>query len=451
MLFSALVVVSPRAAAAPPLVGTVLSLEAFSGFAGTARPVTVLLTDVAGQPVPDAVVVVERVEADGWREFTTLVTDASGRAVASAVLSRRPQHNAFRARFAGSATHSPSESTAVTAELRRRRSVLTLRGPGKVVDGRRITLRLRWRTRQGEPVAGRVQVQKRQKGRWRTIARRRTGAQGRARVRLRPRQDVRLRAVATALPWVEGARSRRKRIDNVPPAPPVRLPEQAPQPRIKLPAQRRAVGKGANVNIMRIPDGVWRSMVGRSWHRGCPVGRSGLRLLRANYIHYSGYRRRGELVVAASAAQQFAGMLRELHRRQVPMRSMYRVDRFGWSRDLGGADDRRSMAAGNTSVFNCREVVGRQGVVSPHSYGRSFDLNPWENPYRVNGGWLPNSWWVGRTHPRVAWRGPDHAVVSILRRHGFSWTYGTSDAHHFDARTPSGRIVARCASVEQCH
>lgn len=191
-------------------------------------------------------------------------------------------------------------------------------------------------------------------------------------------------------------------------------------------------------------------MVGRSWHRGCPVGREGLRLVRSNYYDFSGYRRRGELVVAASAAGQFVGVLTELHDRKVPMHSMYRVDRFGWSQRLRGADDYRSMAAGNTSAFNCRDVVGRPGVRSPHSYGRSFDLNPWENPYRAGGVWLPNTWWVGRSHPRVAWRSRHHPVVRILRRHGFAWSYGNHDAQHFDARTASGRVVGRCR-VGPCH
>jgi hypothetical protein len=40
-------------------------------------------------------------------------------------------------------------------------------------------------------------------------------------------------------------------------------------------------------------------------------------------------------------------------------------------------------------------------------------------------------------------------MVEIMRRNGFSWTYGTSDSQHFDARTSSGRVVARC--VEVCH
>lgn len=57
--------------------------------------------------------------------------------------------------------------------------------------------------------------------------------------------------------------------------------------------------------------------------------------------------------------------------------------------DLVG--DVASMAAGNTSAFNCRDVVGRPGVRSPHSYGRALDLNPSEDPYRVGGQWLPNA------------------------------------------------------------
>ena len=83
---------------------------------------------------------------------------------------------------------------------------------------------------------------------------------------------------------------------------------------------------------------------------------------------------------------------------------MYRVDRFGWGHRSRGGDDYASMAAGNTSAFNCRDVVGRPGVRSPHSYGRSLDVNTWENPYRSAQGTVPNTWWQGALAPpgRVA-------------------------------------------------
>jgi hypothetical protein len=116
------------------------------------------------------------------------------------------------------------------------------------------------------------------------------------------------------------------------------------------------------------------------------------------------------------------------------IRAMYRVDRFGWSKRLGGADDFASMAADNTSAFNCRDVVNRPGVRSPHSSGRSLDVNPWENPYRSARGLVPNRWWHPRSHPLVAWRSRGHVVVRVMARHGLRWTYGTGDSHHFDVR-----------------
>jgi hypothetical protein len=138
---------------------------------------------------------------------------------------------------------------------------------------------------------------------------------------------------------------------------------------------------------------------------------------------------------------------------ELPIRSMYRVDRFGWSDRLQGANDYASMAAGNTSAFNCRNVVGRPGVRSPHSYGRALDINPWENPYTSPQGVYPNRWWLGHSHPRVAWRSRDHRVVRIMNRHGLRWTYGLQDIHHFDAVPRGGRLISvrGCPAEVVCH
>lgn len=444
-------VLGPVAVAAEPVgAATVVSLSGQPARADTETTLATAVTTGDGAPVVGALVRVERRVAGAWQPLGQVVTDEQGRASLPMTMRRVPDDNVVRARYDGDTTYAGSSSGSVSVPLVRRASVLTLRGPDAVVDERALTLTVRWRTPSGEAVPGQVRLQRRAGARWRTLDRARTGHDGIVEVSLRPRRDVVLRAVAARLPWVEGDRSPRHRVDNLPPAPPVRLPRAAPRPRINLPDQPRAVGAGANVVVTRVPDGVWRSMVGRTWHRGCPVGREGLRLVRANYVDYSGYRRRGELVVARGATGQFAGALRAFHDRQVPMRSMYRVDRFGWSDRLDGGDDHRSMAAGNTSAFNCRDVVGRPGVTSPHSYGRSFDINPWENPYRASYGWEPNGWWVGRSHSRVAWRSHRHLVVQVLRNHGFAWTYGSRDAHHFDARTSSGRVLARCAGGP-CH
>ena len=154
-------------------------------------------------------------------------------------------------------------------------------------------------------------------GDWRRVDRLRTDDEGRASVTVRPRVDTRWKAVVRRLDWVTADTSRVHRIDNLPPGTPVRLPKAAPRPRHHLPPQPRATGEGANVVITKIPGRVWRQMTGASWHRGCPVGRSALRLVRVNYWDYGGYPRRGELVTVASAARAMGAAFAEMFRREL--------------------------------------------------------------------------------------------------------------------------------------
>ena len=124
-----------------------------------------------------------------------------------------------------------------------------------------------------------------------------------------------------------------------------------------------------------------------------------------------------------------AAALADMYRAKLPIRSMYRVDRFGYSSRVHGGDDHTSMAAGNTSGFNCRDVVNRPGVRSPHSYGRAIDINTWENPYRSQTGLVPNSWWhvalapagglALQPAPRSSrsWREQQHPLDLRQRRH----------------------------------
>ena len=135
---------------------------------------------------------------------------------------------------------------------------------------------------------------------------------------------------------------------------------------------------------------------------------------------------------STDAAGAMGAAFAEMYRRELPIRAMYRVDRFGWSKRSRGGDDYASMAAGNTSAFNCRDVTGRLGTRSPHSWGRSLDINTWENPYRSAKGIVPNRWWQPRSDPRVAWRSRSHAVVRVMARHELHWSFGNGDTQHFD-------------------
>lgn len=114
-------------------------------------------------------------------------------------------------------------------------------------------------------------------------------------------------------------------------------------------------------------------MTGVSWHPGCPVGLDELVLLRLPHWTFDGGLRRGALVVRASVADEVLRAFRHLYEARFPIERMEPVEAFG-------GDDHRSMAANNTSAFNCRKTEGGRGF-SEHARGEAVDLNPVQNPY----------------------------------------------------------------------
>ncbi|MFB9313383.1 M15 family metallopeptidase [Nocardioides plantarum] len=419
---------------------TVLTLATTQGYAGAQAPLYVVLTASDGTPLAGASVVVERRQDGAWVPVTTVVTDADGKVRATAARAKSRWDNTFRATYAGDATHDAASASA-KAPLIRRMGVVKVGGDRSVVDERSVRINVSSYSSTSVPVVGLVYVDRSvSHGAWQRYRTLRTDSRGRATFVTRPRADSRWRATTWSQDWVAGDKSPVHAIDNRPPGVPVTLPSAAPKPTVKVPAQPRATTPGADPVVTGIPDSVWTSMVGRSWRSGCPVGRSGLRLLRINYWGYDGYRYRGELVAATSAIDNMSRALKGMYDGGYPLRSLIRVDYFGYSSRLKGGDDYRSMAAGNTSAFNCRGVVGNPGVRSPHATGRALDINTWENPYRSAQGTVPNTWWPSRSDKRVAWRTRSHPVVQIVLKAGFSWTYGTSDSQHFDATSGgSGR------------
>jgi len=114
-----------------------------------------------------------------------------------------------------------------------------------------------------------------------------------------------------------------------------------------------------------------------SWSPGCPLAVDALRLVEVSHWGFDGVARTGEMVVAADLASDVIAIFHDLFDARYPIERMELVDVYG-------GDDDSSMAANNTSAFNCRTVTGGSSF-SEHSYGRAIDLNPLVNPY-VNGG-----------------------------------------------------------------
>jgi D-alanyl-D-alanine carboxypeptidase-like protein len=173
-------------------------------------------------------------------------------------------------------------------------------------------------------------------------------------------------------------------------------------------------------------------MSGVSWHRGCPVGFAGLRLLTVSHWGFDGRPHRGRLVVHRDAAAAMLRTMRTLFRLRFPIRRMRLVDAYG-------ADDHRSMAADNTSAFNCRFVAGSPGVWSEHAYGRALDLNPIENPYVTASGYVSppaGARFVDRANHAKGLVHRNGPVVAAFARAGWEWGGNwpwPKDYQHFSA------------------
>lgn len=106
--------------------------------------------------------------------------------------------------------------------------------------------------------------------------------------------------------------------------------------------------------------------VPRSWRAGCPVGPDRLAVIRLSYWDFDGQPRVGTVIAHRDVAAGLVTVFETLYRERFPIRRLDPVDAFD------GSDD-ASMAADNTSAFNCRRAVAaarRHGRSTPTA-GRS--------------------------------------------------------------------------------
>lgn len=158
-----------------------------------------------------------------------------------------------------------------------------------------------------------------------------------------------------------------------PPSTPVPNPSATPRPPTSPKVQ--PIGWYATVSVI---DGKIRARMKYSWRRGCPVPLRDLRLIEMSYWGFDGAAHMGEMVLNRRVVGDVLKVFRKMYEARFPIRRMRLVDAYR-------GDDDRSMAADNTSAFNCRKVTGGSAW-SQHSYGWAIDINPVENPYVFSGG-----------------------------------------------------------------
>ena len=254
-----------------------------------------------------------------------------------------------------------------------------------------------------------VAFQARVAGVWRTVGTNATDAAGAAVLSLPVTEGMRVRTVS-------GGRTSTERVVTAV-THPVVLPAGAPRPASLLRPQPRPSSVGADPRISTLSGAVWRAMVGRSWRSGCPVGRSALRTLRVSYWGFDGHRHRGELVVARGSAHQLARAFTQLYARRLPVSSLRRLETLGSYRTAVG----RALRADAGFAYACQRVPGDTTRHGSHARGTVLTLNPWENPARVSGRGLPNSWWLSRSRPLRYVHRAAQPVVQVFASQGFAW------------------------------
>ena len=172
-----------------------------------------------------------------------------------------------------------------------------------------------------------------------------------------------------------------------------------------------------------------------TWHPGCPVPPDDLRQLTLSFHDFDDRTRTGTLVVNRELANEVVRIFENLYQHD------FRIERMVPIEEYAGNDD-ASMAANNTSAFNCRDATGKPGVFSNHSWGRAIDINPLTNPYVKGEKVLPpaGAKYIDRTKTFAGSILKDGYVVHLFENSG--WTWGgrwpdRQDYQHFEKSQPS--------------
>jgi hypothetical protein len=158
------------------------------------------------------------------------------------------------------------------------------------------------------------------------------------------------------------------------------------------------------------------------------VGIEDLVVVVVSHWTFEGEVETGELVVNAEIEDQSRQAFSDLFGLRFPIYSIRNIDEFD------GSDD-ASMAADNTSGFNCRYIAGTSQW-SNHAYGRAIDVNPVENPYVYHGEAQPPQGWayVDRTMEAPGMLIEGEAALQAFLDAGFFWggVWNNADYQHLE-------------------
>jgi hypothetical protein len=191
---------------------------------------------------------------------------------------------------------------------------------------------------------------------------------------------------------------------------------------------------GAPAAFVGTASPVTADTVAHTWHSGCPVGPDQLSLLHLSYWGFDNQPHVGTMVVNKSVVPDVLKVFESLYQQRFPIRQMQPEDAYGGS-------DPDSMAADNTSGFNCRNAVAAGTPHwSVHAYGEAIDVNTVENPYLLGGQVMPpaGAAYRDRSAVRPGMAVPGGVLVRAFAAVGWQWGGRWTDAPDYQHFSKTG-------------
>ncbi len=152
-----------------------------------------------------------------------------------------------------------------------------------------------------------------------------------------------------------------------------------------------------------------------TWREGCPVAPADLRYLQVSFRGFDGLAHTGELIVAATVADDIVSVFERLWEADFPLEEMRIVTMADLEAEPTGDGN-------NTGSFVCRPVTGGSSF-SQHAYGLAIDVNSFHNPYVKGSLVLPElaGAYVDRSVHRPGMLADGDVVVEAFADIGWQW------------------------------
>jgi hypothetical protein len=139
---------------------------------------------------------------------------------------------------------------------------------------------------------------------------------------------------------------------------------------------------GFQGSIQPIPIEIQKMMIGKTWHKGCPVALKDLSYLKVSYWGFDNKAHSGEIIIHQRLAPELLSILKKLYDEHFAIEKMILPEKLIGNRKFSTPIEMAVYLdnANDTTAFFCRQDGQNPNDFSPHSFGIAIDINPYYNP-----------------------------------------------------------------------